>query len=402
MRPESIIVLVCLLPGLALGFDTEFGGHSKFNLTGQSYPANSVLRDQFGADSLDFSGELRLQLKFNSGGWSFNSDYQAAVLLGEAFAVPDDSRRFFDLTSSHADNNESALVHRLDRLWVGHSSEKTVLRIGRQALSWGNGLFYSAMDLVNPFNPAAVDTEYKAGDDMIYGQYLLDDGSDLQAAHVIRRDPDSGDRQAAVATTAVKYHGFSGAGEFDVLLAKHYGDLVAGIGVSLDARGASVGSDLVVTETDRGTSVQATVNLSYSWVAFERNMSGTVEYHFNGFGQHDAAYDPASLRQNPDLLQRLERGESFTAGRHYLAASVLVEMTPLWTVSPTLLLNVGDPSALLQAITKVSLSDNMTLLASLNIPLGPAGSEFAGPAAGLPGRYLSRDAGVFAQLAWYF
>ena len=60
------------------------------------------------------------------------------------------------------------------------------LRFGRQALSWGNGLFYAPMDLVNPFDPAAIDTEYKAGDDMLYLQYLQDSGNDLQAAVVVR------------------------------------------------------------------------------------------------------------------------------------------------------------------------------------------------------------------------
>ena len=89
-------------------------------------------------------------------------------------------------------------------------------------------------------------------------------------------------------------------------------------------------------------------------------------------------------------------------GRHYLSANVLVEMSPLWTVTPTMLLNIEDPSALLQLITSYSLGDNMTFLASLNVPIGPNGSEFGGIDAGLPGRYLSRGAGVFAQFAWYF
>ena len=29
-----------------------------------------------------------------------------------------------------------------------------MVRVGRQALSWGNGLSYAPMDLVNPFDPA--------------------------------------------------------------------------------------------------------------------------------------------------------------------------------------------------------------------------------------------------------
>jgi hypothetical protein len=105
---------------------------------------------------------------------------------------------------------------------------------------------------------------------------------------------------------------------------------------------------------------------------------------------------------NPDLVTRLVRGELFTAGRHYLAANVMIEMTPLWTVTPTLLVNAGDPSGLFQFVTNYSLSDNMTLLGSLNVPIGPNGSEFGGIETAVPGRYLSTDAGVFAQIAWYF
>jgi hypothetical protein len=44
----------------------------------------------------------------------------------------------------------------------------------------------------------------------------------------------------------------------------------------------------------------------------------------------------------------------------------------------------------------------MTFLGSLNLPLGPNGSEFGGIETTIPNRYLSTDVGVFAQFAWYF
>ncbi len=131
-------------------------------------------------------------------------------------------------------------------------------------------------------------------------------------------------------------------------------------------------------------------------------MSGGFEYYFNGFGQRNGRYDPLSIAANPQLALRLERGELFAVGRHYFAANVLVEMSPLWSVTPTVLLNIEDPSALLQLITSYSLGDNLSFLASLNLPVGPNGSEFGGVDAGVPGRYIARSAGVFAQLAWYF
>ena len=65
-------------------------------------------------------------------------------------------------------------------------------------------------------------------------------------------------------------------------------------------------------------------------------------------------------------------------------------------------LNAEDPSGLFQLVTRYSLSDEMMLLGSINLPLGPGGSEFGGVETGLPDRYLSNDGSVFVQFAWYF
>lgn len=400
------VLLLLLLAATHVGFagaaETEFDGHTKLRTFGQNYPGDSVFRELLGSQSLDAQGDLRLNMKTRKNGWTFEANYQLAVLSSELLQVPNDDRRFFNLTSTIKENKTAAALHRLDRLWVGYTSEKTVLRFGRQALSWGNGMFYAPMDLVNPFDPSSVDTEYKAGDDMLYLQYLQDSGADRQGAYVMRRNVISGDVESNAATTALKYHGFAGDAEYDILIAEHYGDQVFGVGIGRGIGGAQWSADLVVTDTDRDTYVQWVTNISYSWVLADKNMSGALEYHFNGFGQKGGEYAAQALPENPDLLARLTRGEMFTVGRHYVAGSVLIELTPLWTISPTILSNVEDPSALFQLISNYSLSDNATLLGSLNLPLGKSGSEFGGIEAAVPGRYLSTGSGLFLQLAWYF
>ena len=416
MRPELWLLLLLGATAVAAGDPYEFGGHTKLRFIGTSFPSDSLFRSLAGAESLDLEGDLRLNFEATPGRWDFNADYQLIGLYGdrveytrnlpaaiELFSprLPDDRRRLFDFTKVMHDRDKAAVLHRLDRFWAGYASEKAVLRVGRQAISWGNGLFYAPMDLVNPFDPATIDTEYKAGDDMLYLQFLQDSGNDLQAAVVVRRDPLDGEVESEQATVAAKYHGFAGGSEYDLLVAEHYDDLVLGIGGTWSPGGAVLRGDLVVTDTDSDTYVQLVANWTYSWIWRGRNMSGAVEYYFNGFGQDDGRYDPASLAENPDLLARLARGETFTIGRHYLAGSVLIEMSPLWTLTPTLLANIADPSALLQVVTSYSLSDNMTFLGSLNIPIGPNGSEFGGIESGND-LYLSAGPGVFAQLAWYF
>ena len=208
---------------------TDFDGHTKFRAIGQTYPDNSLFKEVVGSESLDVAGILRLNLKLRSGAWTFDSDYQLLALQGDGLKLtgpPNDDRRLFNLTDIIDESSDSAILHRLDRLWLGYTSEKTVVRVGRQALSWGHGLAYAPMDLVNPFDPASIDTEYKSGDDMVYFQYLQDNGNDVQAAYVVRRNLQTGDVDADEATAAVKYHGIAGEGEYDLLIARSYGDAV--------------------------------------------------------------------------------------------------------------------------------------------------------------------------------
>jgi len=269
-------------------------------------------------------------------------------------------------------------------------------------LSWGNGLFFSPMDIVNPFDPTTIDTEYKAGDDMLYGQYLRDNGDDIQVSYVARRDIVSGDAEFDESTVAVKYHGIAGNAEYDLLVARNYGETTLAIGGNRSIGGAVWRGDLVVTDAASGSKVQFVTNLSYSWVWGGKNVSGMVEYYFDEYGQQDGHYDSSSLAQNPQLLQRLARGQSFNIGRHYVAGGLTIEMTPLWILAPNIFANADDSSALLQIVTRNNLSEDMEFIGALNIPLGPDGSEYGGIALDIPGVFLSTDLALFAQMAWYF
>jgi hypothetical protein len=415
-----LALTVPLLAGTAFGNDDstrfEAGGHLKGRLLAAGFPTNSLFRDLVGSLAFDVESDLRLNLELDRGGWALHADYQLfgaygdqvelrQALPGDGIFFPrivNDDRRLMDLTGTLHEDGKSLWLHRLDRLWLGYTGERMVVRLGRQSLSWGNGLFYAPMDLVNPFDPATIDTEYKFGDDLLYAQYLFEKGDDLQGAAVARRNPSTGDVESSQATSALKYHGFAGEWEVDLLLAEHYDDLVVGLGGVRALGGALWRSDVVVSDTPNGTYVQLVTNISHSWIWAERNVTGSVEYFYNEFGFRDGPYDAGRLASNPELLRRLTRGDLFNLGRHSLAGSLLVEVTPLWTVSPTLLANLGDRSALFQLITQVSLGDETVLLGSLNLPLGASGTEYGGIDAPVEGRYLSTDFGIFLQLARYF
>jgi len=57
---------------------------------------------------------------------------------------------------------------------------------------------------------------------------------------------------------------------------------------------------------------------------------------------------------------------------------------------------------LFQLTTRYSLGDNSELLAALNVPMGPSGTEFGGIDSSQGDTYYSTDLSLFVQFAWYF
>ncbi|RLQ21014.1 hypothetical protein DWB85_14935 [Seongchinamella sediminis] len=393
-------------------------GHAKAQYQAGSYPDDSLLRELIGTPGHDVNGDLRLLVDGARERFSWQADYQLIARSGDSLELNralqgtlfapagelSDDRRLLDLTDTISDGDDYSLVQRLDRLHAGYTGDQAVLRIGRQAISWGNGLMYNPVDFFNPFDPAAVDKEYKSGDDMLYGQYLQDNGNDIELVAVWRRDAD-GNTGSDVNTQTLKYHAFVGAGELDLVAARHYRDNIVSVGGLTDLggaimRGAILRGDVLLTDTELDTYAAAVINLSYSWIGFGRNMSGVVEYFFNGMGLRQDDY--RQLPQQQDLVARLARGELFTIGRHYLAGGVSIELSPLFMATPNLFYNLGDSSGLVQLVAQYDLAQDWQLLVAGNIPFGASGTEFGGLDTGVDDLQLASGPSLFAQLAFYF
>ena len=391
------------------------GGHIKYQFNNTWIPGYSVFR-RYGDDLQDHNLETRLKLAARRDRWDFKTDIQVITVHSETLAASrnlpggifqgavfiNDDRRLFDLTHEIKNRQKDAMVLRLDRISVGFTGDKTVVRFGRQAISWGNGLLFTPMDIFNPFNPTAVDKEYKPGDDMIYAQYLQENGNDLQVVGVVRRDPENGEIKQDVSSAALKYHGFWGSNEYDLMLAEHYGQSVLGAGISTGVGGAVLRGDLVWHDTDSGSVYSGVAGVSYSGVLGGHNWTGFLEYYYNGFGLPDGLYSPARILGIRELVSRLSRGELFNIGRHYLGTSVLLELTPLININANIFVNLIDPSAYTQVVLSYDWKQDIQLQGALNIPIGEKGSEYGGIRGLQTGQYFSIGPSLFAQLAWYF
>ena len=403
LRGLMLYAMACGLSA-TVNADTDLfkGGHAKYLFLLNTFPDDSLFRDVIDTPSVDQFGDLRLKFGWRKDGVRLAADYQFIAGKGDGFVlasslpgnllipqrVPSDKFRLMDLTHVISESSDSIVEHRLDRLYVDITSTNAVARIGRQAISWGNGLIYTPMDFFNPFDPSAVDKEYKTGDDMLYGQYLRQNGDDAQAVWVLRRDL-AGEVSNDVDSIAAKYHGFVGEREYDLLIAEHFDDYILGIGGITNLGGAVWRGDITLTDTETEHVFSLVTSLSYSWISWGKNISGIIEYFYNGFGIADGNYSPAALANNPDLLERIVRGELFTLGRNYVAASAMVELTPLWLLTPNVFINASDGSMLMQLVSSYDFRQDWRVLAALGLPL-------------VSGKTLSTGLSLFAQLAWYF
>jgi len=294
----------------------------------------------------------------------------------EAALLPAPPATLVNSTKTFEQGDQTLGTQQIDRLALSYTAPEFVLRVGRQALSWGSGFVFRPMDLVDPFAPNGTDTEYKPGTDMLYTQWLYRDGSDLQFILVPRPERAGVPPSTDASSAALHWHTAMLGHQFTWLLARDRGDWVAAIGVNGSLGGATWNIELLPTVVNGGpTRASALGNISDALTLAGRNATIFLEYFHNGFG---AAGNLTVASLPPDLVERLARGQLFDTRRDYAAAGLTIEINPLLTASPTLILDLNDGSWFALGSATYSLADNLNLIGGLQVPVGPAGSEFGG------------------------
>ena len=376
--------LLLAVPASALELDARL----KAFATLSALPRHDVQRSQSGAVAWDGSADLRLMLRERAGPLELIVDYSAIFLAGDSLgflSAPQttldqspqgDQRRALNLTWEIEDGARHRSLHRLDRLALRYRQGDWSVTLGRQAVSWGNGMVFQPLGLFSPFAPTTVDRDYKAGDDLLLVERLFANGSDLQLLLVGRRDAD-GTLSGSASSAALKWRGMAGQAELEATAARHYRDRVLGLGARIPVGSALARADLAATRlSDGGWKLSGLLNLDYSLVVLERNAYLFAEYYHNGFG---AGRMPETyLELKPALAERLLRGETFNLMRDYLALGANLQWHPLWNQSLALIGNLQDGSALLQTSLTFEPGDRQRLQLGWTEPLGRAGQEFGG------------------------
>ncbi|UCG06405.1 MAG: hypothetical protein JSV83_21265 [Desulfobacterales bacterium] len=379
--------------------------------TGKYYDGSAnfrLINETFLSDSLFFEVDYEL---IGAAGDSIRKQQELKELFPNIFndvffiRTPlSDDRRLMDLTDIVSEDDGYFLVQRLDRLYLALNQDWGTVRIGRQAITWGNGFIFNPMDLFNPFPPTAVDRDYKVGDDMVNAQFADPNIGDVQLLYVIRRDPDDRDVKTSQASLAAKAHVALGTTEFNIMGAKHFKDAVVGVGSLGYLKDAAWRVNATWTFLDdngkngRGDYLSLVTNIDYSWTWWQKNFYGFIEYYYNGLGQNN--YAGALL--NPDVSERLARGELFVLGQNYFCGTLQAELHPLVNVYFTAINNLEDPSGILQPRATWDITQNMQITGGANIYYGANSTEFGGFT--VPGPDLRSKApdSAYLWLIYYF
>ena len=382
--------------------DMQWGGRFKVLGAISQYDDGTIYNAVQDDPYLDGDAGFRLNNDtYFSPSFYFTGSYEAVLSVGDTIraqnelmallpgTLPDntiliqspvsDDRRFVDMTYTIAEGDDYVLYNRFDRLSLTFEKNWGLIRVGRQAVTWGNGFLFNPMDLVNPFAPTQIDRDYKIGDDMIFAQFPIKQTGDLQFLYAPRKNPYTGNVEWDWSSLAGKIHFATGTTEFDVMSAIQYDDLVVGVGSRGYLGNAAWRLDATYTflseqESDQSGYLSLVANMDYSWVWGGKNFYGFIEFYFDGLGEDN--YSEAITDRA--LVERIVRGEIFTLGRAYLSGSVRIELHPLFNLILTSINNIADPSGILQPYGVWDITQNLQLTCGATIPWGDSGTEYGG------------------------
>ena len=402
-------------------FSHDPGGHIQAEGDWYHDKDNMLLFREGNGDDTALSGYVRLFDRIRIGA-SLDGEihYEAVAFGGEyyrhlarlahdaafpsidpSFSVSDHTR-LFNLTRVIDENADYLVYHRLDRLFIRRAWMWGDLSLGRQAVTWGNGLMFNPMDLFNPFSPSDTNRDYKIGDDLVSLRITPPVVSEIQLLWVPRRDPDTGKVNEDRSSVGGKVHGFWGNLEVDAMAARHYEDAVLGGGVSGYLKKAAWRMDGVWVFSSANSYPdgygELVINMDYSWVLLGKNMYGLAEYFFSGVGEEA----PEKVLGCEPLMDRLARGDLFVTGRHYAGGMIQVEWHPLVTLAVSLIHNLGDGSGIVQPRINWNATQNSRVIVGLDTAYGGHGTEFGGftvPGLGDAGGFPTR---MFLQASFYF
>jgi hypothetical protein len=282
-------------------------------------------------DRLTLTVHNRLQAQITSAATGFGSvgGFGVSVVPGRAA----------DLASRIVEEDRLDVWHDVDRLALTLRTGIADVTVGRQAITWGSANLFPVADLWAQFSPFELDTEEKPGSDAVRVLSYPMRGLELDAVAAARgRAEDwSAGLRATVDLPAADVYAAAGKFWNQVLV-------LGGMTWVLD-RMTLRAEGVAPYDLDRDAWQRLRATVGADWLS--ARLSVTAEYHVNGIGADDPSGYVATLAD-----PRVQRGESYYLGRHYLGAVLAYSADDEARLSVVLsgLWNVEDRSVMVTPI----------------------------------------------------
>jgi hypothetical protein len=322
--------------------------------------------------SLAFAYEHRLRI---------SSPSESAGALGVLPPEGDAPYRIRPLDWQISRSSRATWRHEIDRAYVGIHLPGVELTAGRQAVGWGRGVLFGAVELFAPFTPLEADREWRRGVDALRADFKLSNRASLDVVGAF------GDTLDA-STLAARLRGYAGKADLEVVAGRRARDLFAGVTSSAAVGDAEIHGEIAVFRApealpgagERRVALKAVAGGSHRF-AVANGLLVWAEYHYSGFGLRSAADIPARMA-DPAFRQRYLRGDSQILGRHAIGLLASLEVSPELTVGGQWIQSPADGSGVVAPSATVTFGDSLSLLATAYLPFGRAwrgsvrGSEY--------------------------
>jgi hypothetical protein len=282
--------------------------------------------------------------------------------------------------------------HEIDRANAQVHTRRADLTIGRQAIGWGRGVMFTAVDLFAPFSPLEVDREWRSGVDAVRADIKLTDRSSVE---LVGAFGNTLDRSAFVA----RARGYAGTIDVEAVGGRRGEDLFGGVTSSAAVGNAEVHGEAAAFRVASGVGHdvvwKAVAGGSYRF-PIGTGILAYAEYHYSGFGA-ERPEEILTLLTTPPFVGRFVRGDMQILSRHAIGVTGSYDVSPEVTYSGQWLYNPADRSGIVAPAMAYTFNDAVSVLGSVYVPYGrpPQGGV-------LRSEYGAAPLSALLQLRWYF
>ena len=356
-----------------------------------SFPYEHVIMPEDPEASGAIDGRLRLKVDLSD---LFRLEAHHAVTgttgvmemgLGAASGVGLEAPQAVDLDWEGVSSDGMIVTGRTDRLRVESTLGSTEWSVGRQPVSFGQGRFFAPLDLVNPFTPTTVDSEYKPGVDAARVDVYLSSSTQLTLVGAY-----AGDWTREEMVFAGYGQVTLGVADVGLFYGEIRGDHVGGLSGWWSVGPVGMYADVVGTipaDSEEDAFLRAVLGADHR---LTETTSVGVEVYYQSLGESDPS-DYLTFATG----ERFSRGELWTMGRTYAGVSLFQEVTPLVMASVVALGNLEDASVLLTPSLSLSVAGNADVIFGGFVGLGqrPRKVDLTDLLAG--------DAGIRSEFGFY-